>query len=334
MMTPAPPSFGVVVPAHNAEATLGACLGALLKAGFEPTDITVVDDGSRDGTGTIAQTAGVRVLRNPSPQRPAQARNRGADETLREVLLFVDADVVVHPDVRERLMQHFQDPSLTAVIGSYDFNPPATSAISRYRNLLHAYTHHRAAGEVRTFWTGLGAVRRSAFLAAGGFDPAWEDIEDVEFGLRLPATVLLDPGIKGTHLKAWTIGSMLRTDCRGRAVPWTRLLRSGREGAAALNASRVHRMSAAALLAALAALGVAVVWPPALWVSLLGGIAFIGTNLPLFRALARTGGSVFAVKSVAFHVLHTLAAAVGYARVIFFEKGGKANEAHGLTPRS
>ena len=314
------PRIHVVVPAHQAEATLDACLSGILGSGFAPRDVTVIDDGSRDATARIARARGVRVIVNPDPLRPARARNRGAQAVRAEVLLFVDADVVLRPGARGRLAAHFADPDLTAVIGSYDDRPAAGTVVSDYRNLLHHWVHQNAGGPSATFWTGIGAVRRKAFLAAGGLLPEWEDIEDVEFGLRLTARggrIRLDPHLQGTHLKVWTPRSMVRTDVHGRAVPWTRLLRSGRAGVGRLNTTLGHRAAAAGVaamgLGALAALA----WTPALWLALAGAAAFLGASLPFLRALRALRGTWFALRAIPWHALHYAAALVGYARVRF-----------------
>jgi hypothetical protein len=40
-----------------------------------------------------------------------------------------------------------------------------------------------------TFWAGCGAIRKRTFEELGGFDRAWESIEDIELGVRLRARV-------------------------------------------------------------------------------------------------------------------------------------------------
>ena len=150
------------------------------------------------------------------------------------MLVFVDSDVEVHADALARIRAAFaDDPGLTAVFGSYDDAPPG-GTVAAFRNLLHHHVHQRGAGPASTFWSGLGAIRRDAFLAAGGFDGErfpHPSIEDVDLGARLVADgarIVLDPAIQGTHLKAWTLRSMVRTDFARRGVPWVALLlRSG-----------------------------------------------------------------------------------------------------------
>lgn len=306
----------VVVPAHNAVATLGDCLAALVGAGFDPADITVVDDGSRDATGRTATSYGVRVLRNETAQRPAQARNRGALEAGGDIILFVDADVCVHRDIREKLLAHFADPAITGVIGAYDADPRSASVVGRYRNLLHAYSHRQAAGEVPTFWTGLGAMRRQAFEAAGGFLSAWENIEDVELGLRVTGNggrIRLDPSIEGKHLKDWSLSSMVMTDLKGRAIPWTRLLLAGRMPMGVLSTSLEKRVSAAMVALGAACVLAALVWAPALLLAALCLGVFVTMNAGLFAFLRAHGGLALALASVPLHLLHHAAALIGYA---------------------
>ncbi len=327
------PVWSVIVPAHQAEGTLAACLQALRAAGFGPAEILVVDDGSQDGTGAIAEAAGMRVARNETPLRPARARNRGVELTGGDLVLFVDADVTVHRDIRARLETQFADPTVTAVIGSYDDAPPNGGAVSRYRNLLHFFTHQAAGPEAGTFWTGLGAVRRAAFVARGGLDRDWENIEDVEFGLRLRAAggrIRLDREIRGTHLKAWTLRSMFLTDLWGRAVPWTRLLRLGRADVGTLNTALGHRLSAAAVAAAI----VSAVLLPALGTAALIGLltssaVFLAANARFLRALSRIGGPGFAIRSIPVHGLHYVAALAGYLYVRIGEARRLGRRPHG-----
>src|SRR5207244_8179187 len=99
---------------------------------------------------------------------PAAARNEGARRATGEVLVFVDADVVPHADAFRLIRGAFDgDPELVALFGSYDDAPPAPGAVSGFRNLLHHHVHQAGAGPAETFWAGLGAVGREAFLQAG-----------------------------------------------------------------------------------------------------------------------------------------------------------------------
>ena len=111
---------------------------------------------------------------------------RVQDKRPRRFWSLLISDVVIHSDALERIGTFFEKhPEYTAVFGSYDANPTAATMISQYRNLLHHFTHQDADFDAETFWAGLGAVRRSAFLCVGGFERKFNGIEDVELGLRL-----------------------------------------------------------------------------------------------------------------------------------------------------
>jgi cellulose synthase/poly-beta-1,6-N-acetylglucosamine synthase-like glycosyltransferase len=310
--------FSVVVPAYQAQATLGPCLAGIIGAGFEPADILVVDDGSSDLTQNIARAFGAKVIANERNLRPAGARNRGVDEIDSDVVFFVDADVVIKKGIRRQLEAHFLDPDVTAVIGSYDDTPSGGSVLSDYRNLLHHHVHQHSGGASQTFWTGIGAVRRDAYLAAGGLRGNWENIEDVEFGLRLTAAnsrIVLDPNLQGTHLKVWTLGSMFSTDLYGRAIPWSKLIQAGRIPIGALNTSRRHRLAAAGVALTGVGLLTTLLWLPLVILALCGILLFLVGIWDFFSVLRQKRGTWFALRSIPWHGLHYCAALLGFITV-------------------
>ncbi len=282
-------TLSIVVPATDRPPTLPQCTAAIERAN-DAAEIVVVD--------------------GPPELSASAARNAGARRATGDVLVFVDADVEVHPDALTRIRGAFAArPELTAVFGSYDDAPSAAGAVSAFRNLLHHHVHQGAGGPAETFWSGLGAVRRDAFLAAGGFDAdrfPHPSVEDIDLGARLAAgqaRILLDPTIQGTHLKAWTARSMLFTDFARRGVPWVALqLRSGRVSTA-LNLGWRHRLSAACC--ALGALGLLARRPGTTAGSV---IALVALNHDFYALLARRRGPGEAVLGVGLHALHHLAA--------------------------
>jgi len=194
----------------------------------------VVDDGSTDGSGRVASEYGAKVLSTGGRLGPASARNIGARAAGGDILLFVDADTCVHPDTIRRVVAEFDnDPSLDALMGSYDRSPLQSPFVSQYRNLLHCFVHQSSPRKAVTFWAGCGAIRRSVFLNFGGFDEMYQApaIEDIELGYRLAQAnrnLILCQDIQVKHLKRWNLGNMLRTDFFYRALPWSQLcLRSG-----------------------------------------------------------------------------------------------------------
>jgi GT2 family glycosyltransferase len=288
------PRVAAIVPATDRPPALDRCLEAIRAAGEPPDDLIAVTEPR--GTG------------------PGAARNAGAARTQADLLVFVDSDVLVHPDAFVRLRRAFAaDPDLAAVFGSYDDAPEARGAVSGFRNLLHHHVHQSSPGVADTFWAGLGAVRREAFHAAGGFDEArypHPSIEDIELGMRLidaGARIELDPRLQGTHVKAWTLGETAWTDFARRGVPWVRLLFERRRVPDHLNLGWRHRASAAASVLGLAALARR---RPA---GAAGAAALlVALNRPFYGLLLQRRGPLEAATGVALHALHH---AVGAAAV-------------------
>jgi hypothetical protein len=283
--------LSVVIPATNAPDTLDRCITAIGKADDVPDELIVVEE---------PQNAG-----------PAWARNRGAQRAKHEVIVFVDADVEVAPDAFQRIREAFDAlPGLTAVFGSYDDSPEDSGVVSSFRNLLHPHVHQEGGGPVATFWAGLGAIRREAFLEAKGFDERrfpHPSVEDIELGMRLTAAgkrIRLDPTIQGTHLKRWTLPSMVRTDLFRRGIPWMELLLASGRGRTALNLGWRHRVSALAsvtLVATLVTRRPRQAGPPL--------ILLLVLNRSFYALVLRKRGAPTAAAAVPLHIIHHLTSA-------------------------
>lgn len=228
------PILSIIVPVHNGGELLHQCLAHLAAARPSESELIVVADGESDGAWRIAPEFGARVICLPDQQGPAAARNRGAQEARGDLLLFIDADVLVHPETCALIVAAFVDSSdLAAVIGSYDDAPTAKNFLSQYKNLFHHYVHQHAHGQASTFWGACGAIRKEIFLAHGGFAEHYRQpsVEDIELGYRLIRAgekIRLLKDVQVTHLKRWGLYSLLKTDTFSRALPWTDLiLRSG-----------------------------------------------------------------------------------------------------------
>lgn len=283
--------IAVIVPATDRPPTLSACVDAIRSTEDPPEQLIVIEE--------------------PASAGAAAARNAGARQTVEEILVFVDADVAVHPDVFRRIRSRFEaDPALSAVFGSYDDAPAAPGFVSIFRNLLHHHVHQSSPGPATTFWTGLGAMRRGAFDSVRGLDEDLTWLEDIDLGMRLSArgaVIELDPEIQGTHLKRWSLWSMVQTDFVGRGIPWVVLLLRHRKTTNALNLGWRHRASAASSLVAVGAIATR-------RFSLAAGTVavFIGLNRSFHGSLLRRFGLGRAAAGVGLHGLHHL---VGIASV-------------------
>lgn len=301
----------VIVPVYNDRKNLDQCLATLASSTYNSFDVLVVDDGSTEAIKPLVERYGYRHLRIDGPGGPARARNLGVQQTKAEFVIFIDADVCIHPDAIERFMQNFaMNQDLAAVIGTYDDTPADPGFLSQYRNMFHHYTHCKSAGEITTFWSGCGAMRRDVFIKYGGFDeqryrrPA---IEDIELGTWIAADggrIVLDEKIRCKHLKRWSFSNMVKTDVCQRGMPWIDLMLRSGKAVKTLNVTSSQRLSVGLIFVA-CFLGVVAVWWPWMLIGIAGILAAVTLmNINLYRFLASRRGMSFAIMSLPLHWLY------------------------------
>ncbi len=308
----------VIVPFHRDIEQLRACLAAIRQS-LPTAEIIVAADGVVEPYRPVVDQQQARVvLIADGPQGPAVARNRAAAHASGEVLIFVDADVVVAPHSLSKMVDLLAStPTLAGVFGAYDRTPAAPNFISRFKNLSHAYVHEIGNREASTFWAGLGAVRADAFGAVGGFDERFRrpSVEDIDLGYRLVAAgykLRLDPSFRGTHLKRWTFQRCVTTDLMARGIPWTQLIHRFKALSNDLNTTLSLRASVALAYLILACALAASFVPQmaAAGVALLVGL--VALNHRYYRWLATQQGWLFAAGVVPLHFVHHLCNGVSF----------------------
>ena len=168
------PLVSVVVTTRNVERTLDACLRSLRAQDHGPLELLVVDNASTDRTVDIAREHADVVL-SAGPERSAQ-RNRGVAAATGEWVLWIDADMLLRPDVVSSALDAARRTGAAAV------SIPETTV-----------------GE--GFWTACRALERSCYLddpslfnprllrrdvlAGTGFDETMSGPEDADLRLRL-----------------------------------------------------------------------------------------------------------------------------------------------------
>jgi len=203
----------VVVPAHEAAAHLAATIDSVRAQTRTDWRLVVVDDGSRDTTGTIAAGFAARDARITCTAQPnagvAAARNRGLLAAGPDVThyLFLDHDDVLEPDALAVLGAALDaDPAAVGVHGlmrcvDVAGSPVEAASLERWQRERVAIEDGRvvpwpsdrpttfralALGN-RILTMGQSLLRRDPVDAAGGFDPATVPADDYDLYLRLLA---------------------------------------------------------------------------------------------------------------------------------------------------
>ena len=116
------PSVTVTVPVHNARASIRATLDSLLAVNY-PLDrlqILVVSDASTDGTDDLVRNyadRGVELLRLPERRGKTAAENAAVAASRGEILVNVDATIVIPPESLKPLVRMFDDPTIGVASG-------------------------------------------------------------------------------------------------------------------------------------------------------------------------------------------------------------------------
>lgn len=316
---PKRPSLTVVIPCYKDNGFLTRCLEPIKSAVSSDDEVLLVcDGGDFEWAERTAKECGVKYLPQSKRSGPGAARNLGAKNASGEILLFLDSDVVIAPDVIEKVRKVFADkPHLSALIGSYDDSPGDPGFFSQYKNLQHHYVHQEGGEESFTFWGACGAIRREIYLDIGGFDERYDQpsIEDIELGYRLHAAgheMALCKDIQVKHLKRWTGFSMVKTDLLCRAIPWARLIMQSGCMKRDLNLKQSARLSVALVYLMLLSLAAAIPFQPALWVFGACAILLLVLNHHFYGFLARKKGMIFSLLAIPVHWLYFFYCGLGY----------------------
>lgn len=104
--------ISIIIPIHNNAKTLPKCLPSIFAQTVKPAEIIFVDDGSKDYSLEILKKiideknpdVKTKIVRQVNKGAPA-ARNRGFDESSGKFVLFLDADVIMKPEMLEKMLK-------------------------------------------------------------------------------------------------------------------------------------------------------------------------------------------------------------------------------------
>jgi glycosyltransferase involved in cell wall biosynthesis len=221
VMTPKPvssPLVSVVIPVRNGSATLSACLRSIGRSSYRNIEVIVVDDHSTDNTAEIA--AGYRCTLIPAGSGTGanNARNIGAAAAAGELIIFLDADIVIRRETILEIVETLEDESIDAVVGIYTARHRHESFVSQYKNLWVRYSYIKSPPAIDWLFGSISGIRRPSFEKLGGFNVdllARHGHDDIELGKRLSRAnlnIVLNMDLEVEHLKHYTLGSFVRNE--------------------------------------------------------------------------------------------------------------------------
>ncbi|MDP3734574.1 MAG: glycosyltransferase [Nanoarchaeota archaeon] len=161
------PSVSIIIPAHNEEKYLSKTLHSIQQQTNKDYEVLVVVNGCTDTTEEILKNINDDAIRVLSLAKPnvSRARNYGAGKAKGEILVFVDADTVVQPDLVEKISTNF---TTEYAIASTKVMPDSEEV--KYKLAMSFKNLYMAKG-VYKGCSGVLICRRDHFDQVAGYDP-------------------------------------------------------------------------------------------------------------------------------------------------------------------
>ncbi len=203
------PSLTLAIPCFNAEHSIQSTLDSIMRQTHPPDEVVVVDDGSTDNSNDIIKHyATVRLFSHNENKGIACSRNTAWENASCEIVLFTDADTILHPNLIETVANGYRQDDIGGV-GGRGIERIQLNRNDRWRkDVLFQSWGNSAILNVPFLFGIVSSYRRSVLESLGGFDPFFKASgEDLDFGYRVQKTgyrLVYHPGAVVYHLRTDT----------------------------------------------------------------------------------------------------------------------------------
>lgn len=174
----------IIVTTLNEEDYIGDCLKSLRGQNYKKKEIIVVDSESEDKTLSIARKYADKIVtRNCIIPK---GRNLEAKKAKGNILIFVDADVILPKNWVDKILPYLHDKDTVAAYG--DLLPREKDIKSKIVYYLLDFCNFFARSIKMPIFSKLGtavAIKRDVFEKVGGYPEDRASCEDIALSLKL-----------------------------------------------------------------------------------------------------------------------------------------------------
>ncbi len=153
------PGISILVAAYNEETSIADTLHSIARSRYPGEfEVIVIDDGSRDATAAVAESAAypwLRVLRQPHNQGKSAALNRGLSEARYDLIVTLDADSYLYKDALQRLVERYLS------------DPPNTRALAGTMLVRNSRRNWVTKAQEWDYFHGIAAIKRVQSMYQG-----------------------------------------------------------------------------------------------------------------------------------------------------------------------
>jgi glycosyltransferase involved in cell wall biosynthesis len=196
-------TVSIILPVYNDEDTIGQSLESLMDQSYKNLEIIVVNDGSTDGTRSIAQEIAqddprVRIV-DIEHSGSSAAKNRGFDLSKGPILFFAEGDAIYNRDyVLSSVGCLHNDPKIGGVCvlgGIWEVRRTfITRSIKAENKIIHALIHR---GKMQPYYAWV--FRRGALEKSGLYDVKLKQAEDRDLFARVKRAGFKIGLVEGVH---------------------------------------------------------------------------------------------------------------------------------------
>ncbi len=312
-------SISYIIPAFNAGKTLSQCLDSVFLAFKSGDEVIVVNDASTDETQAILASRHCKVINILINQGAAHARNIGAFEAVNDLLVFVDADVVIKNSDVEKVKKYLnENKHVHTLTMNVDKSSISSNFYTDFKNLYMNFIISESQTSVNYVYGSFCATRKAGYVS---WPESMRLTEDSLWGFKqkkLGYEIHCLKDIHVIHLKDYTFKSLIKNDFNISTYFAKSFLEFNRWNTLYTNESFGHTSKAQKFSVILLAL----FWP-ALFMNPISALAILVTQLTInasfFKFIHINRGLVFTIKSIGWYLVayHVYLAGICYGSISY-----------------